>query len=74
MSIDTHITAISADTREEFEAVAEHVRTGKPVPPELSHRIREKAEKIRKQVFEKHGLVDVAVPAIRELRDDAPES
>jgi len=66
--------ATPPEIREEFEAVLEHIRTGKPLAPELERRIRERAERIRQEILENHGLVDIAFPAIREFRDDLPES
>jgi hypothetical protein len=59
----------SSEIRKEFEALVEHMRTGNPLPREIEQRIADRAEKIRQKVFEKHGLVDIAVPSIRELRD-----
>lgn len=73
MDTKTNTTGIPPEVQEEFEAVLEHLRTGKPLPPEMDRRIRERAEKIREEVFKKHGLVDIAVPSIRELRGDLPE-
>jgi hypothetical protein len=55
-----------ADHQEVFRLFAE----GKPVTdPELVRRIRERSEVARKAVFERNGLLDIAVPAIRALRD-----
>lgn len=54
-----------ADTR----AVIEKLLTGKPLDPEVYRRIRERSARISQDVFEKHGLLDVGVPAIRSLRD-----
>jgi hypothetical protein len=35
----------------------------------MLRRIHEEAVVIRDEVLKKHGVVDIAVPAIRELRD-----
>jgi hypothetical protein len=32
--------------------------------------VQAEAKKIREEIFWKHGLLDIGVPAIRELRDD----
>ncbi len=37
--------------------------------PDLMRRIRERSEAARQAVFERNGLLDVAVPSIRSLRD-----
>jgi hypothetical protein len=49
------------------EAV-KHASTGKG-NLEILRRVHEEAVKIREEVLKKHGVLDVAVPAIRELRD-----
>ncbi|OAI54784.1 hypothetical protein AYO44_14230 [Planctomycetaceae bacterium SCGC AG-212-F19] len=59
---------LAADT----QAVLERVMTGKPLSPEAARRIHERAEKIREAIYQKHGLLDIGVPAIRELRGDLP--
>jgi hypothetical protein len=55
----------ATDTRAVFELLA----TGKPVDPEILARIRRDAERIRNEIFERHGVLDIGTPAIRELRD-----
>ena len=37
--------------------------------PELIRRVRERSVAARRAVFERNGLLDIAVPAIRALRD-----
>ncbi|HZW34624.1 MAG TPA: hypothetical protein VFF52_28120 [Isosphaeraceae bacterium] len=54
------------DLKEVYRLYAE----GKPVTdPALIQRIRERAEAARKAIFERNGLLDIAVPSIRALRD-----
>lgn len=54
----------------ETQAVVERLMTGKAIDPDVRRRIREKAATIRERIFREHGFVNVAVPAVRELRDD----
>jgi hypothetical protein len=63
-------TELDADT----QAVIEHAMTGKPLDPEIARRVRAEGEKVRREIFAKHGLVDIAVPAIRELRGELPDA
>lgn len=63
------IDAAEADAR----AVFEHFATGKPLDPEVARRVRERGQRIREEVFRKHGQLDVGVPAIRELRGELPD-
>jgi hypothetical protein len=55
----------------DLDAVMARLRTGTPLDPETSRRIRERAERITKAIREKHGELDIAVQLIRETRDEA---
>jgi hypothetical protein len=46
--------------------------TGTPIDPAVAQRVLERSRLIREEVFLEHGLVDIAVPAIRELRGPLP--
>ena len=48
--------------------------TGTSVDPEVARRVHERAMKIRDEIFRRHGLVDIGVPAIRELRGELPDA
>ena len=67
-------TSLPADVQADIQAVADAAASGKPVDPAVVHRIRELAELVRDSVYRRHGLLDVGVPAIREIRGDLPES
>lgn len=67
MSIDT--ATIDPQVLADAEAVVVAITSGKQPDPELVHRIQTRSEQIRERVFREHGFLDVAVPAIRELRD-----
>jgi len=43
---------------------------GLPYDAEAIRRIQAKSEAIQEEIRRKHGLVDLAVPLIRELRDE----
>jgi len=59
-----------ADREELYRLLAE----GKPVTdPELIKRVRARAEAARQAIFERNGLLDIAVPYIRALRDGEDE-
>ena len=53
-------------------AVMQAFLAGTPVDPDIAHRVQERSRLIREAVYRKHGLVDIAVPAIRELRGPLP--
>lgn len=69
-----HDNSIPPDIRADAQAVADCVAKGQRVPQELARRVRERAERIRQEIFKKHGVQDIGVPAIRELRGELPES
>jgi len=58
---------LEADT----QAIIENLTTAKPLDAETYRRIRERADRIRDELFRKHGLVDIGAPSVRELRDGA---
>ena len=65
---------IPPDVAVDSQAVIDHVLTGRPLDAEIARRVADRAERIRQRLFQEHGLVDIAVPAIRELRGPLPES
>jgi len=65
---------LNPEEREEQQAILDKLLHGKPVPPQLDRRIRERAAHITREIYEKHGLLDIAVPAIRELRGELPDA
>lgn len=62
----------NASVQADEEAVMQAFLTGTPVDPDIARRVQERSRLIREEVFRKHGLVDIAVPAIRELRGPLP--
>jgi hypothetical protein len=59
-----------ASAKADLEQVCRLVAENRPVAdPGLLRRIRERSEAARRAVFDRNGLLDVAVPAIRALRD-----
>jgi hypothetical protein len=66
-TMNEHETATQeADLTEVYRLFAE----GRPVSdPELVRRVRERSEAARHAVFERNGVLDIAVPYVRALRD-----
>jgi hypothetical protein len=63
------LRAIPPDFRADTEAIMEHLTSGRPLAPDVAQRIRERGERIREEVFRRHGVLDIGSPSIRELRD-----
>ena len=53
----------------DLDEVARQAASGGVRDPELSRRIRERADEARREVFEKRGVQEIGVAIIRELRD-----
>jgi hypothetical protein len=64
---------IPPDVLADEQIVAECVAAGKPIPPEVSRRVREDAQRITTRLERQYGLLDIGVSAIRELRGELPE-
>jgi hypothetical protein len=55
------------DSQEVMRIVSEGKRV---TDPELRRRIQKRAEAIRRQIFETHGVVEWSVDMIRDARDE----
>ena len=64
MSIDLS-AAIDTDIQAVFDAYAK----GQAVDPEVARRVREHADRMREEMFRKHGYLNIAVDLIREIRE-----
>ncbi|HEV3117897.1 MAG TPA: hypothetical protein VGY58_12650, partial [Gemmataceae bacterium] len=59
---------IPPEVMADLEYAAELAAKGRK-DPEFARRIREEAERVREQVLQRNGVLDIGVSAIRELRD-----
>jgi hypothetical protein len=55
--IDKNFDTKEADT----QAVFDHFAIGTPLDPEVAKRVRERGQRIREEVYMKHGLLDIGV-------------
>jgi hypothetical protein len=65
---------IPADVQADVQAVADHVATGKPLDPKVVRRIQKRSAQIQQEIRRQHGVQDIGVQIIRELRGELPES
>jgi hypothetical protein len=66
-------TAVGDDpnaVRADLEAVLNSIIQKTPLLPEVAQRVQERGRRLRQEVFERHGLLDVAVDLIREVRNE----
>jgi hypothetical protein len=61
---------ITPEDEESTRAIIEKLMTGKPLDAAVERRIRERGERIAQEILEKHGVRNIAVELIREVRDD----
>ncbi len=69
MAVTPSIPELPADVRLMLDEAIRHALTGEG-DPAILQRIHDEAEKIKREVFAKHGLLDIGTSAIRELRDE----
>ncbi len=63
---------IPPDVLADLERAIEILMTGRR-DPEFERRIHARSEEISQEIFRRHGLLDIGVPAIRALRDGDDE-
>jgi len=68
MAIETRQTGIPAEVMLDLQKVADAVASGKPVDPDVARRVNERAEKARQELLLTHGVQDIGVQIIREIR------
>jgi hypothetical protein len=72
MSITENGT-ISPEVRAAIDEAVRHAMTGQGDPKVLAW-IHEQAARIREEILRQHGVLDIGVSAIRELRGELPDS
>jgi hypothetical protein len=71
MASDEQPSAIATEEMADREEVCRLIAQGKRVTdPALRQRIFERSEQVRREMLEKHGLTNIAVDLIREVRDE----
>lgn len=67
--VELENTGVPRELEADTQAIIDHFVSGQDLDPETLRRIRERGDLIREEIFRKHGVLDIGVPAIRELRD-----
>ena len=60
-------------TDSDTQAVLEALATGKPLDPEVAERLRKETDNLPRPGFPQTRVLDIGVPAIRELRGPLPD-
>ena len=66
-------TGIPPDVLADMQAVADSLNNGRPLDAEVARRVRQRADKARGELLATHGVQDIGVSIIREIRGDVPE-
>ncbi len=62
--------ATPQDVRDDMQAVADALVAGRPVPPDVARRVRERSEKVQEQLLRRYGVREIAVDLIRQGREE----
>jgi len=65
-------SAITPELEAEFQAAVRQAMSSTR-DPEAMRRAAERMDRMREETYRRHGLLDIGVPAIRELRGELPE-
>jgi len=65
-------STISPELEAEFEAAVRQAMSSKR-DPEAMRRAAERMDRMREETYRQQGVLDIGVPAIRELRGELPE-
>ena len=68
MNINQNITGFPAEVRAEIEEAIRRAMSGVR-DPEIMRRACERMDRVSEEVRQRHGILDIGVPAIRDLRD-----
>ena len=60
------------DLAADAQAVIDSIMSGKPLDAEVARRIRQRGDRIRDEILRTHGVQDIGVGLIRELRGELP--
>lgn len=61
---------IPPEVQEDMQAVADAAAAGRPVDPEVAKRVRERSEKVQKELRHRFGVRELAVDLIRQGREE----
>ncbi len=61
------------DELADAQLVADCIAAGRPIPPEVVRRVQERAAQARKELIATHGIQDIGVRIIREIRGELPQ-
>lgn len=70
---NTHHNSVPPDATADAHVIMECLAAQRPVPPEVASRVRDRADQARKTLLATHGVQDIGVQIIREIRGELPQ-
>ncbi len=74
METKTADSVIPDDVQADTQLIADCLASGTLVPAEVKQRVRARADKVRQEILRQHGVQDIGVQIIRELRGELPDA
>lgn len=71
--MEIHQVSSAPDVMSDFQVVADCLAAGHVVPSEVARRVRELADDARGQLLASHGVQDIGVKIIRQIRGELPQ-
>jgi hypothetical protein len=72
MNTSENTNGVPSDEQADAQTVADCVAARRPIPAEVVRRVRERADKARREILATHGVQDIGVQIIREMRGELP--
>jgi len=69
---DLNTTGLPPDLAADAQALIDSIMSGAPLDPQVARRIRERSDHLRDEILRTHGVQDIGVGLIRELRGELP--
>ena len=57
-------------TDADIQAVADAIAAGHPVNPDVAERVRERSEKVQRELLSQYGVREIAVDLMRQGREE----
>jgi hypothetical protein len=73
MKTSENTNGVPSDELADAQTVGDCVAAGRPIPAEVVRRVRERADKARREILAAHGVQDIGVQIIREIRGELPQ-
>lgn len=63
-------TESRTDAQADLQAICDAIAQKRPIDPAVAARVEERGKRATEEIYARHGLLNVAVDLIREVRDE----